>query len=156
MNLLGKILAVVVLIAAGLVLTIPSPRYFKSKARVSEAKTNLIALYTAEQTFHKEFHRYSNNFGELGFKPEGRLRYAVGFSPNCSKKETSNTELISDARNTKHIREIQEYFSTLKCVPNFSRNFEAWAVGDIGGDRLDVWKIDDHKNLVHVQDGIPR
>lgn len=51
-----------------------------AKARQTEAKTNLSALYTAEKAFQAEFQSYCTDFGAIGLSYEGNLRYTVGFS----------------------------------------------------------------------------
>lgn len=53
-----------------------------AKARQSEAKTNLSALYTAEQVFISEFAAYTSQFTPLGLTYEGNLRYNTGFGAN--------------------------------------------------------------------------
>jgi prepilin-type N-terminal cleavage/methylation domain-containing protein len=49
------------------------------KARESEAKMSLGALYTAEKGFHAQYGFYSTIFQWIGFGPTGSVRYNVGF-----------------------------------------------------------------------------
>lgn len=51
-----------------------------AKARQSEVKSNLAALYTAEKTFQSEFGSYWEQFTPIGFSVEGTTRYNVGFT----------------------------------------------------------------------------
>jgi type IV pilus assembly protein PilA len=53
-----------------------------AKARQSEAKTNLAALYSAEKSFVAEFSTYITDFTVIGLAYEGNLRYSIGFNAN--------------------------------------------------------------------------
>lgn len=53
-----------------------------AKARQSEAKTNLAALYTSEAVFKAEYNIYTTDFAVMGLKYEGNIRYATGFNAN--------------------------------------------------------------------------
>ncbi|WP_413294099.1 hypothetical protein ACLSU7_03135 [Bdellovibrio sp. HCB185ZH] len=44
------------------------------KARLSEIKTNLASLITAEEAFYQEYNKYSADFKAIGFAPEGQAR----------------------------------------------------------------------------------
>jgi type IV pilus assembly protein PilA len=61
-------------------LAIPSVGKYMAKARQSEAKTQLASLYTAEKAFYSEYTQYDSRFGAIGYSPEGKLRYNVGFA----------------------------------------------------------------------------
>ena len=72
----------VVVAIIGILSAIGIPQYskFQAKARQSEAKTSLGALYTAEKSFGVEWTHFTRDVGNAGFGIEGNtLRYDVGF-----------------------------------------------------------------------------
>lgn len=77
---LVELMVVVAIIGILASLAIPSIGKYMAKARQSEAKTQLSSLYTAEKAFYAEYTAYHSMFGAVGYSPEGKLRYRVGFS----------------------------------------------------------------------------
>lgn len=77
---LVELMVVVAIIGILASLAIPSVGKYMAKARQSEAKTQLASVYTAEKAFHAEYTAYDNRFGAIGYAPEGKLRYIVGFT----------------------------------------------------------------------------
>ena len=65
----------------GILASIAVPQFakFQAKARQSEAKTSLAAMFTAEKGFFSEYTAYTIDQKNAGFSVEGgRLRYDVG------------------------------------------------------------------------------
>lgn len=77
---LVELMVVVAIIGILASLAIPSVGKYMAKARQSEAKTQLSSIYTAEKAFYAEYTAYHSMFGAVGYSPEGKLRYNVGFS----------------------------------------------------------------------------
>jgi type IV pilus assembly protein PilA len=77
---LVELMVVVAIIGILASVAIPSVNKYMAKARQSEAKTNLGSLYTSEKAFYVEYNTYDSRFQAVGFAPEGRLRYNIGFS----------------------------------------------------------------------------
>lgn len=72
----------VVVAIIGVLASIGIPRYqkFQAKARQSEAKLALAALFTAEESFRQEWNQFSVDLKNIGFGVQGaRLRYFTGF-----------------------------------------------------------------------------
>ncbi len=72
----------VVVAIIGILSAVGIPQYskFQAKARQSEAKSTLAALYTAEESFRQEWNQYSVDLRNIGFAVAGsRLRYVTGF-----------------------------------------------------------------------------
>lgn len=76
---LVELIVVVAIIGILASLAIPSIGKYMAKARQSEAKTQLSSLYTAEKAFFAEYTAYDARFAAIGYSPEGKLRYNVGF-----------------------------------------------------------------------------
>lgn len=73
----------IVVAIIGLLAAIGVPQYskFQSRARQSEAKSALGALYSAEQSFFQEWNAYTTDLRNAGFGVVGTsLRYRTGFT----------------------------------------------------------------------------
>lgn len=72
----------IVVVIIGILSTIAVPQYqrFQTKARQSEAKSNLSSLYTTEKAFQAEWNQYYGDFNALGFTVAGVLGYNIGFA----------------------------------------------------------------------------
>ena len=77
---LVELMVVVAIIGILASVAVPSINKYMAKARQSEAKTNLGSLYTAEKAFAAEYTKFHTKFLAIGFAPEGRMRYNVGFT----------------------------------------------------------------------------
>lgn len=77
----------VVVAIIGILAAIGIPQYskFQARARQSEAKSSLSALYSAEQSFTGEWGVYSADLLQIGYGATGaNLRYKTGFSAVCA------------------------------------------------------------------------
>jgi type IV pilus assembly protein PilA len=75
-----ELMIVVAIIGILATVAIPNFQRFQAKAKQSEARSSLAALYTAEKAFHSEWNFYETEFPIIGYRPEGPLNYLVGFS----------------------------------------------------------------------------
>ncbi|RYZ69995.1 MAG: prepilin-type N-terminal cleavage/methylation domain-containing protein, partial [Proteobacteria bacterium] len=73
-----ELMIVVAIIGILASIAVPNFKKFQVKARQSEAKSQLTSLYTAEKAFHGEWAGYTADFRDIGYAPEGRMRYHVG------------------------------------------------------------------------------
>ena len=92
-----ELMIVVAIIAILAAIAIPQYKRFQAKAKAAEAKTNLGAIATAEESYHAEHDKYIacaktpgsaptgkvnfnqgniGNFNDIGFEPAGKVRYA--------------------------------------------------------------------------------
>lgn len=73
----------VVVAIIGLLAAVGIPQYakFQAKARTTEAKAALAALFNAEKSFQLEWQGYTVDLSNVGFAVEGTgLRYVTGFT----------------------------------------------------------------------------
>ena len=77
---LVELMVVVAIIGILASVAVPAINKYMAKARQSEAKTNLGSLYTSEKAFASEYIKFHSAFVAVGFAPEGRLRYNLGFA----------------------------------------------------------------------------
>lgn len=87
----------------GLLVAIGLPKYagFKRRALQTEAKVNLVSIYTTERSMFREFNTYSLCLRQLGFlptsaDPSGRRYYLVGVNVrhllSCSSNGSQNCD----------------------------------------------------------------
>lgn len=75
-----ELMVVVAIIGVLAAIGIPQYSKFQAKARQSEAKLALAALFTAEESFRQEWNQFSVSLVNVGFSVQGaRLRYYTGF-----------------------------------------------------------------------------
>lgn len=80
---LVELMVVVAIIGLLSAVAIPNFKKYQAKSKVSEAKLQLSALYTAQTAFFSDFNMYSSCLRYMGFDPfaEAASRYyGVGFS----------------------------------------------------------------------------
>ncbi len=74
-----ELMVVVAIIGVLAAIGIPQYSKFQAKARQSEAKLSLAALFTAEESFRQEWNQFSVTLQNVGFSVQGsRLRYKTG------------------------------------------------------------------------------
>lgn len=75
-----ELMIVVAIIGVLAAIAVPNFQRFQAKAKQSEAKGNLASIYTAQKAFQGEWQTYFADFRDIGFRPEGQLKYDVGFA----------------------------------------------------------------------------
>ena len=83
---LVELMVVVAIIGLLSAVAIPNFKKYQAKSKISEAKLQLSAAYTAEQSFFSDFNMYHACLPYMGFDPgpEAPNRYyAVGFGANA-------------------------------------------------------------------------
>ena len=84
---------VVVVAIIGVLATIAVPQFniYVVKSRRTGAKAQVSVLYTAMKGFHTMYGVYHSNFNVIGFQPEGKLDYGMGFSTSqCTSWKIPN------------------------------------------------------------------
>lgn len=136
----------------------PDGPAYQAKARQSEAKIALLAIYGAEKAYFDEYKTYVASFDRIGYAPESARRlYIVGFPHACVppdvKPEQARTPMLNSKFGAGRENEIEDFFRSVKTCRE--GGFEAYAVGVIReGGVLDVWKIDETRTLVNLKVGI--
>lgn len=176
---LVELMVVVAIIGVLASIAVPSINKYLAKARQSEAKTNLSSLYTSEKAFFAEYTAYHGMFGAIGYAPEGKLRYNVGFTTITSEAGIANgynTTPVAPG----NVRTASAYCGTTGVIAaavgctllNGATNAVAPAVPAAGTVSItaftaaaiarissssgadDIWTMDNNKELRNTQDGI--
>lgn len=170
----------VVVAIIGILAAIGIPQYskFQARARQSEAKSSLSALYQAEQSFLGEWNVYSSDLRNIGFAVQGtNLRYITGFGTDACPatvapapvSTTSNyqSHTVSQAGTTwvgalgvaaAGAAIVWPAGITTSCT---AVAFRGGAVGDpkntpaaLSATNLDAWAIDQNKQISNETVGL--
>ncbi len=95
-----ELMIVVAIIGILATVAIPNFNKFQAKAKQSEAKGNLSAVYSAEKSFYAEWSSYYGDFRDIGFAPEGRLNYSVGFAAVGPAAATISASFVQNTAGT--------------------------------------------------------
>lgn len=79
---LVELMVVVAIIGLLSAVAVPNFKKYQAKAKVSEAKLQLSAIYTAEASFYSDFNIYGKCLRYMGYDPDGESAnryYATGF-----------------------------------------------------------------------------
>lgn len=176
-----ELMVVVAIIGVLAAIGIPQYSKFQAKARQTEAKGALSALFTSEQSFMAEFNQYTVTLHTIGFGVSGnKLRYVTGFTSatactgyvttgGAPAELTTVNDTWSDGTNV-NIGVNAATFAfvpadrtltgtTSSCVATAgSQAFKAMAIGDpnsnVGTVTKDGWTITHAKLLSNSTPGI--
>lgn len=166
---LVELMVVVAIIGILSSIAIPSINKYIARARQSEAKANLSLIYTSNKAFFAEYNLYDSRFDVIGYRPEGQLRYNIGFATAsatnlqnygytapisgggisssrafCASNATMCTTMEGAGANPGPNTQVQANL----------REFTAGAAGRIGaGAQEDRWTITQSKLIENTQDG---
>lgn len=79
-----ELMIVVAIIGILAALAIPNFMKFQAKSKQSEAKSNLKTVFTTQKSHYGEKDEYSDDFGAIGFSPEGGNRYVYLLGGSCA------------------------------------------------------------------------
>lgn len=91
---LVELMVVVAIIGLLSAVAIPNFKKYQAKAKMSEAKLQLSALYTAESTFFSDFTIYATCLNYMGYNPSAEVAaryYGIGFAVAAAIDGTSTT-----------------------------------------------------------------
>ena len=173
-----ELMIVVAIIGILATVAIPNFQRFQAKARQSEARSNLSGIYTGEKAFFSEWNQYYGDFRDIGFSPEGQLRYNAGFAgagvaPAAPFVGSTVGGATGTAFNTTVAAAIPNA-TVIPGTPGFAAapagtcpgaganpagvgaaaTFRASAIGSIGGAVNDQWSMDNNRVLCNAVVGL--
>lgn len=120
---LTELLVVLIIIGILVLIAIPNLMPLISKARSTEAQTNLSHIYSLEKTYFYMYSRYTDDFEEIGYE---------------------HGKLVSEGGNAHYRIEIVEF-------SNNAFKAKATSITDFDGDGVfNVWEIDQDQHLQEV------
>lgn len=170
---LVELMVVVAIIGILAAIAVPNFQRFTAKSKQSEAKSNLSAIYAAERSFFAEWNQFVGGFGDIGYLPQGMLRYNHGFSATVVRPPAPyptnpgvapadiNTGVAAVCGLTGNINAATGCGVIIvpnapgaiagAAVTNGPPAFLAQARGDIDGDAtIDTWTIDQNKTMLNT------
>jgi len=116
---------------------------FQAKAKASEVKMNLGAIYTCQKIYYEENGKYAQTFEQMKWRPEGDNYYAY----YCGDDMIPNTK-----RELVILRPGNDWPFPVR--PQALKNsFACMGVGSFDeDDTLDAWTINDEKVLKCIVD----
>lgn len=169
----------IVVAIVGILAAVAVPNYLKyqAKARQSEAKIGLAALFTAEKSVYAEATSYHACPGHIGYTPEGAQKfYSGGFNaalaapslPTCSATSGTNNYATTTVNSMTCWTPLNAVNSTATIPTNATAcgvtgvaiaadSFTAGASGNITravNSVFDQWTITDQKAINNVNSGI--
>lgn len=122
-------------------IAIPNFMKFQAKAKQSEARTNLGAVYTAQTSHFGEEDSFGDSFDAIAWKPEGQTRYSY-FLPNQT------------ILNMQGGPECQQLPPEVTAAAS-QEGFLAVASGNIDSDATcDIWVINEKRELQNLQNDV--
>jgi type II secretory pathway pseudopilin PulG len=136
-SMLWTVLIVLFILLIFAAIAIPDFLTFQAKAKCSELKQNLGAIYTTQVAYFSEYGNYADGddcFGHLDWRAEG-----TRYSYYCGKDKIACTVCNTQCPDPDLV-DFQE------------GSFTLFAVGNIDNDETcDVWSINDAKELINIK-----
>ena len=168
-----ELMVVVAIIGILSAVAVPQFQKFQRKAKQSEAKANLAAVYTAQKIFLIEKNQYYSNLWAIGYEPEGDTLYDVAMTVAGSVPYPGaiSPYLHTEYPTTSHICGYsyaggisQNCNSTLPYVGplttwrmnggvSFLAGARGWLQGTKNASQEDQWTIDHRKELINTING---
>lgn len=171
-----ELMVVVAIIGILAAIAIPNYQNFQAKSRQTEARSNLSAFYTSQMAFISEWNIAFADFRDIGFRPEGTLKYRIAISPGGNNLPAGYTYVggacgAAPCANVPPVTVSTQAAcgaAPFNCTESATvgapvgiaatgnngvlRNFTAGAAGDIDGVAadLDNWTIDQDKTLTNA------
>ena len=132
-----ELMIVVAIIGILAAIAIPNFLKFQAKAKQSEAKNNLSAIYTAQISIFGETNAFGTTFDAIGWSTEGTTRYEYFLASGETTGSVSGLTMPTGVAAT-------------------TTAFTAGATGNIDTETTwyDMWTVNDKKNLNNVSNDV--
>jgi type IV pilus assembly protein PilA len=139
-----ELMIVVAIIGILAAIAIPNFLKFQAKARQSEVKTALAAVFTAQTAYYAEKATVAASFAQANWAPAGspKYGYAMWNSTEGSSVYFADAQGVDDDCNAAHPGGLWV-------------NFTACGSGNVDNDpTTDNWMIDDDKDMTNPQNDV--
>jgi type IV pilus assembly protein PilA len=151
-----ELMVVVAIIGVLSAIAVPNFKKYQAKAKQSEAKIQLAAIYSTEVGAIADFDSYGTCLGDLGYEATPRGYYLVGFTTaNVANIAARGTTCSSPAFLPPSITHLKSgttvpVVGTLPANSTTATTFTAGAAGNISAALYDKWTITDTKSLTNA------
>lgn len=163
---LVELMIVVAIIGILAAVGIPQYSKFQAKARASDSRVQLGALYTVEQTFRAEVGNFTICINNAGYTRPTASYYTVGFnasnnyaqsggpgSTNCTFG-VNNSYYLATRNGSNGSTTAGSVLADLTATNITNGNqFNAAAAGYVSSTGLDKWNVDDTQNFTNTLHG---
>lgn len=169
---LVELMVVVAIIGILAAVAVPQYAKYQARARQSEAKIQLAAIYTAEQSFSVENASYTSCLAQIGYAPTGRQFYETGITAglNCFSYAAGGACNPGSVCVVAAGTGVSSWNANSAvngaacaggvCLPGGTTSTQTTFIAGAGGrisntaGLIDQWRIDQARSLVNVQAGI--
>ena len=142
-----ELMIVVAIIGILAAIAIPNFLRFQAKARQSEAKTSLAAIFTAQTAYFAENNNMGRDFDAIGWSPSGEPKYAFAMWDDTEGNADPNFVTQAQGVNT-------ACGTAMAAPPTQVVEFTACAAGNVDNDPdFDLWYVNDDKTLEQPANG---
>lgn len=148
-----ELMIVIAIIAFLASIAIPKYSKYMARAKQAEVALNLASLHAAQQIFFAQNGKYTtilDGEGGLNWQPAGynkdgnnNFNYTYGFNHSNDQGGTSY-----------FIGKLNTSADNLKSTFASNDKFVAAAAAVLMDGKVDIWTIDENRNLVNIQNGI--
>lgn len=157
-----ELMVVVAIIGILSAIAVPNFKKYQAKAKQSEAKIQLAAVYSVEVGSMADYDSYATCLEILGYDKSPRGYYRIGFTagevtnvlirlPDCNG--TAAFVWNPDMALKAGVAFPGNGDMPVTALPVVGTSFIAGAVGNISGSKYDTWTIDEKKSLKNVTIG---
>jgi len=148
-----ELMIVVAIIGILAAIAIPNFLRFQAKSKQSEAKTNLGGIFTAQTAYLSEWNRYGS-FSEIAWSPIGTKQIYTYYSGSAAAGGGATG--IDDFKDPPIIGHAAWAGTVTPGISaGLTGGFTSGAIGNIDADAsLDIWVVDDVRNLRNVSDDV--
>ena len=163
---LVELMVVVAIIGVLSAVAVPNFKKYQAKAKQSEAKIQLAALYGSEVSTAADYNTFANCIVVMGYETPGKGYYLVGWTSldtttrnlyNTAAGSTPCTGGVSSVAPTNKLMVTGVATAVADLGTAITQTtFTATAAGNIGPGNAgkDIWTIDNTKNLINSGIGI--
>lgn len=152
-----ELMVVVAIIGVLSAIAVPNFKKYQAKAKQSEAKIQLAAVYTTEVGSMADYDSYATCLVDLGYEQPARGYYLLGFNAvvvgnvaartTCTSSEKVAPGIPLKAGGTAPV----SISNTGSKVDSDGQTFTAEAAGNIESTNIDHWTITEAKTITQLQ-----